>query len=172
MNIKRLMRPCLGVMALAFSGFSAVYLWSSELFPTSLRHSAMGLGSMSARSAPLRPAPSAAAPPSLFLLLFGSCSLAIPFPRRISPRPSLVLTVAVTHLCAVGSLIAPFAARIGDAMTFLPPAAAADVPLLLFGASAIVRPQPSLPVSFFVLRRCRPAVLPSYRPAAAVGLGA
>eukprot|EP01051_Picozoa_sp_SAG22_P010599 SAG22_NODE_961_length_6285_cov_20.669091_3_plen_666_part_00 len=73
--------------AASSAGFSAVYLWSSEIFPTSLRHSAMGLGSMSAR---------------------------------------------------VGSLIAPYAARIGEAMTFLPASFAADVPLLLFGSSAIV----------------------------------
>lgn len=73
--------------AVSSAGFSAVYLWSSELFPTSLRHSAMGFGSMSAR---------------------------------------------------IGSVIAPYAARIGDVLTFLPEEARADVPLLLFGTSAII----------------------------------
>ena len=72
--------------AVSGAGFAAVYLWSSELFPTSLRHSAMGLGSMSAR---------------------------------------------------IGSVIAPFAARVGDLLP-LPEALAADVPLLMFGFSAVV----------------------------------
>lgn len=44
----RLILNVLGRAAVG-SGFSAVYLWSNELFPTSVRHSGMGLGSLSAR---------------------------------------------------------------------------------------------------------------------------
>jgi MFS family permease len=44
-------RLTLNIAGRAFSGaaFSAVYVWSTEIFPSSLRHTAMGLGSMSAR---------------------------------------------------------------------------------------------------------------------------
>ena len=41
----------LNIAGRAFSGaaFSAVYVWSTEIFPSSLRQTAMGMGSMSAR---------------------------------------------------------------------------------------------------------------------------
>jgi hypothetical protein len=47
----------LNIAGRAFSGaaFSAVYVWSTEIFPSSLRQTAMGMGSMSVRAQALRP---------------------------------------------------------------------------------------------------------------------
>lgn len=76
----------IGGRAASGAGFIAIYVWSTELLPTSVRQGGMSLGSFSAR---------------------------------------------------VGSVVAPWAADIGGLLP-IPEQLANDVPLALFGASAIV----------------------------------
>lgn len=76
----------IGGRAASGAGFIAIYVWSTELLPTSVRQGGMSLGSFSAR---------------------------------------------------VGSVVAPWAAEIGELLP-IPDDLANDVPLALFGASAII----------------------------------
>jgi|EP01044_Picomonas_judraskeda_P005342 MFS family permease len=76
----------IGGRAASGAGFIAIYVWSTELLPTSVRQGGMSLGSFSAR---------------------------------------------------VGSVVAPWAAEIG-ALLPVPDGLANDVPLALFGTSALI----------------------------------